>query len=263
MTLRELSRLSVVAILFCFKGGRGTLPVFDKGNYDCAKMKECIDHIWNGPSGIYFYRNLTSYPKSSTIWMRYYVHACRARTITYHCAKRSYPYCKENHLRVELKVAKRMIKFICKGDGLEYLWRIYNEEKHCIANATVTAILRSDKQKCNAAGYDLVTAAYQENYCRLLKNSWDCEMASAEKHCSHLSEWLTYHYWKDIVEIGYERCIFDLKQDRVPFPRKSYVIPSTPIPWEEYFELLKNQALRLPFVKDIDHPTDWRKMFLF
>ncbi|GFN94666.1 hypothetical protein PoB_002117200 [Plakobranchus ocellatus] len=247
MNLRELSRLSVLAIFFCFNAALAT------HNSDCDEMEDCRNHIWYSSSGIHFYRNLKSYPKGDWTWPNLVIDVCRRRKITFHCATRPY-FCKDEKLRLELLVAKRMLNFICKDRGLQYLWRIYKEEKQCIGNATITAILRSDKQKCDAAGYDLAAANPRWNPCNLLKNSWKCEMASAEKHCSHLSEWLTYQFWKHIVKNGFERCTLVLNRDRVPFPKRHHQffpgkdnsLPDTITKWEEYIERLKHLAGKNP-----------------
>ncbi|GFN89747.1 hypothetical protein PoB_001625300 [Plakobranchus ocellatus] len=215
MTLRQLSRLLVFVIFFI----AFAVPQTKEGT--CKAMRKCNKKIWHGRFGIFSFQNLKSYPTKRADWTKFYKGICRKQKATLRCTNQNNE-CKKQSYKRNFKVAKLMFLELCNKRGLKYFKRIYWEEKQCLGNATNMAALRRETKKCEAEGYDLVREKKRGRFCRSLKRSWDCDLASVEKLCSLLSKWMRYRYWKAVVLSGYKICWWRLlKKEQVAFPTKA------------------------------------------
>ncbi|GFN92496.1 hypothetical protein PoB_001900200 [Plakobranchus ocellatus] len=80
--------------------------------------------------------------------------------------------------------------------------RIYVEELQCFNNATIIAAWNKATKNCTSD----IDRDNLEQFCRSLKKTWDCDIASAKKFCSLLARWSIYNQWKTVLILKYTQC---------------------------------------------------------
>ncbi|GFN95829.1 hypothetical protein PoB_002233500, partial [Plakobranchus ocellatus] len=89
------------------------------------------------------------------------------KNVTLRCSSVQYN-CAAQTSQEMLVVAKRLMEAMCSDHGLLYFKRVYEEEKHCLGNATVLEIMNEEKADCMALGLHLVKSRPFNETCRYL-----------------------------------------------------------------------------------------------